>query len=66
MGVCIEGIREDLNDYVGGAGFVVDRLSDTLDIIVEPVPSEMREAGFEQARRSDIRRHLVTLEDLWR
>jgi hypothetical protein len=34
--------------------------------IVALNPSNMREAGFEQARRSDIRRHLPILEDLWK
>lgn len=66
VGVCVEGIRDDLNDYVGEAGFVLDDLNDALDIVAQPVPSDMREAGFEQARRSDIRRHQSILEELWR
>lgn len=65
VGVCIEGIRPDLADYVGRGGYVLDRLSDALDIIAQPVPEPMRQAGFEQARLSDIRMHLGVLESLW-
>jgi hypothetical protein len=66
VGVCVEGIRPDLADYVGAAGFVVDPLSDVLDIIAAPVPESMREAGFEQARLSDVHEHIKILERLWR
>ena len=66
VGLCIEGIRPDLRDLVGPGGFLLGRLSDALDIIDEPVPAAVREAGFEQARRSDVRAHIRVLEALWR
>jgi hypothetical protein len=65
VGVCIDGIREDLRAYVGGAGYVLENLSDALDIIADPVPPDIREAGFDQCRRSDVRQHIATLENLW-
>ena len=65
VGVCIEGIRPDLRDYVGAGGFVVDRLSDAVDLISGPVPAAVRDAGFEQARCSDVRAHIGVLERLW-
>ena len=64
-GVLMAGIRPDLADYVGAGG----RLFRTIDEIVEtvrgPVPEEMREAGFAEARRSDIAVHRGVLTSLW-
>ena len=34
-------------------------------IIAGPFPEEMREKGFELARRSDIARHKILLTELW-
>ena len=65
VGVCMEGIRPDVREWVGPGGFVLGRLGEALDIVEQPVPPEVREAGFEQARRSDVRSHIGVLEALW-
>ena len=67
VGVCMPRIRPDLEDYVGrGAGYLYDSIRELPDIIRHPVPPEMREAGFEQAKKSDIETHLHRLTDAWR
>ncbi|WP_206675046.1 glycosyltransferase family protein [Alteripontixanthobacter muriae] len=66
VGVCMPRLRPDLAEYVGaGAGVLYDSIEDLPQIISGPVPSEMRERGFEQARKSDIRGHKHLLTDLW-
>ena len=63
--VCMPNLRPDLKDYVGEAGILYDDLCDLPDILSAPPPQEMREAGFEQCQKSDIRNHLHLLTDLW-
>jgi glycosyltransferase involved in cell wall biosynthesis len=65
VGVCMQNIRPDLREYVGEAGFLFDTVQDVKDIISRPFPDELREIGFEHARRSDIREHLPALTGLW-
>jgi len=65
VGVCMANIRPDLKQYVGDAGILFDSLHDIMDVIQKPVPEEMREAGFEQARKSNINEHKRLLTDLW-
>lgn len=65
VGVCMPNLRADLRDYVGPAGFLYDSLSEVVDIVSRPLPSDLRELGFEHARRSDIARHKVELVELW-
>ncbi|WP_199305658.1 glycosyltransferase [Pseudanabaena sp. FACHB-2040] len=65
VGVCMPRIRADLEQYVGQGGFLYDSINDVPDIISKPVPEEMREAGFSQAKKSDIRGHKHLLTDLW-
>jgi hypothetical protein len=64
VGVCMPRIRPDLAEYVG-PGVLYDSIDDVADIVSAPVPEEMRAAGFEHARRSDIRQHRHRLTDLW-
>lgn len=66
VGVCVQRVRPDLERYVGGAGFLFDRIEEAADVIAKPVPAGIRERGFEQARKSDIREHIRLLEDMWR
>lgn len=66
VGVCMQNIRPDLREYVGEAGFLFDTVSDVADIVSKPFPQELREMGFEHARRSDAASHISTLTDLWR
>lgn len=66
VGVCIPALRRDLAQYVGeGAGILYDSIDELPAIVSGPVPEEMRERGFEQARKSDIERHKHLLTDLW-
>lgn len=65
VGVCFPNLRPDLKEYLGGAGFLYDSISEVAEIISKPYPEEMREKGFEQARKSDIFQHKKILTDLW-
>lgn len=65
VGVCVPAIRPDLRDYVGAGGFVYESLEDLVEIVRAPLPADVRDAGFEVARQSDIRGHLHRLTDLW-
>lgn len=66
VGVCMPRLRPDLAEYVGeGAGVLYDTIDELPGIVAGSVPDEMRERGFEQARKSDIEAHLHRLTDLW-
>ncbi len=65
VGVCVQNIRPDIKDYVGDCGFVFDTVEEAAKIVSQPYPQELRERGFELAKRSDIKRHIRLLEDLW-
>ena len=65
VGVCIAYIRPDLKDYVGEAGHLYRDIREVKDIISAPPSAALREAGFEQARKSDVNAHIHKLTDLW-
>lgn len=66
VGVCMRNLRPDLARYVGeGAGILYDSIDELPAILSGPVPDEMRERGFAQARKSDIEAHKHLLTDLW-
>jgi glycosyltransferase involved in cell wall biosynthesis len=65
VGVCLPNIRPDLRDYVGDAGFLYNSIDDVANLLQDPFPEEMRQRGFEQAKRSDIGQHKRILTDLW-
>lgn len=65
VGVCMPNIRPDVAEYIDRAGFIYDSIEDVVDVVRGPVPHDMREAGFEKAKRSDIRSHIHLLTDLW-
>lgn len=65
VGVCMQNIRPDLKEYVGPAGFLFDTIDDAMEIIARPFPGELREIGFEHAKKSDITGHLTLLTSLW-
>ncbi len=65
VGVCMQNIRPDLKEYVGDAGFLFDSVSEVAGIVSKPFPAELREMGFEHARRSDVATHISILTDLW-
>jgi hypothetical protein len=66
VGVCMPNLRPDIKDWVGPAGFVYDSLDEVVEILQQPYPASMRRAGFEHARRADIREHLPLLTNLWK
>jgi hypothetical protein len=66
VGVCVPNLRPDLRDYVGEAGYLYDSINDVVEMISRPYPQELRELGFEQAKKSDAFEHIACLLDLWR
>jgi glycosyltransferase involved in cell wall biosynthesis len=65
VGVCVPNLRPDLRDYVGPAGFLYDSVSEVADIIRKDFPDELRQQGFEHAKKSDAFEHKKTLTALW-
>jgi hypothetical protein len=65
VGVCMANIRPDLREYVGDCGFLFDSISEVSEILSRPFPAELREEGFEHARKSDVAEHRRLLFDLW-
>ena len=65
-GVCLPNIRPDIKDYIGDAGIIYSDIEELKDIITKPVPQQMREKGFELARKYDIRKQIHLLTNLWR
>jgi glycosyltransferase involved in cell wall biosynthesis len=65
VGVCVQNVRADIREFLGDAGFVFDTPEDAADIIKWSVPEDMRQRGFEQAKRSDIAEHIKLLTNLW-
>lgn len=66
VGVCMQRVRPDLDEYLGGAGYLFDTLDEAAEIVAKPVPEEIRARGFQQARKSDIHSHIDSLVGLWR
>lgn len=65
VGVCVPRLRPDMADYVGSGGILYDDVRELAEVVAGDVSPAMREAGFEQARRSDIRTHEALLTQLW-
>lgn len=65
VGVCLAGLRPDMQAYVGESGHLFTDLETVRDIISAPPTPAAREAGFEQARKSDIRVAITLLTDRW-
>lgn len=65
VGVCLPNLRPDMQEYLGGGGYLYDAIEELKDIVTREVPEAVREKGYEQARKSDIRGHLHLLTDLW-
>lgn len=66
VGVCVANIRPDLRDYAGPSVFYDDSLDEALKTIRQPFPDELRQLGFEQAKKSDVFQHRSLLFKLWR
>lgn len=65
VGVCMPRLRPDIAEYVGTGGILYDDVREVAEVVAADVPPGMREAGFAQARRSDIRTHKALLTRLW-
>jgi glycosyltransferase involved in cell wall biosynthesis len=65
-GVCLPNIRPDIRDYIGDAGIIYSDIEELKDIITKPVSQQMREKGFELARKYDIRKQIHLLTNLWK
>lgn len=65
VGVLLPNIRPDIKDYLGDSGYVYDTLEEAAEIISQPCPQDIRERGFENAKKSDVYRHKTLLTNLW-
>lgn len=65
VGVLIQHIRPDIEDFLGGAGFTFRTLAEARDILRQPYPAAMRERGFEVSKRCDIATNITKLHRLW-
>lgn len=65
LGICIANVHAATADQLGGAGFVYNSVTEIPAIVSRPYPADMRERGFDNARRADVRRHISVLTDLW-
>lgn len=66
VGVCMAKIRPDLREYAGPMAFLYESLDEVVKVIRQPVPEEVRQSGFEQAKKSDVFQHRSLLFRLWR
>jgi glycosyl transferase family 1 len=65
LGVAVPNLRPDLREYVGDSGVLYDSIDEVVELVSEPPSDEMRERGFEQAKKSDIKEHISLLTDRW-
>ena len=61
----IPGREESLREFLGGAGFLFNDISEIPEIITSGYPDSMRRKGIEHAKKSDIHSHLHLLIDVW-
>jgi hypothetical protein len=65
LGVSVPNLRPDLAEYAGPGAVLYSSIDEVVDRVCQPPTEEMRELGYEHARRSDIRRHIGSLTELW-
>jgi hypothetical protein len=65
LGVAVPNLRPDLREYAGPGAVLYDSIDEVVDHVRQPPADEIREAGYEHAKRSDIRRHIASLTGLW-
>ncbi|MES2464738.1 MAG: hypothetical protein V4671_29595 [Armatimonadota bacterium] len=65
VGVLMKNLRPDLKDFVGPCGFLYNTVEEAAKILSQPFPEELRQMGFEHAKRNDIEQHKHVLTDLW-
>lgn len=65
VGVCVQRVRDDLDDYLAGCGYLFDDIEEVPALIAEAPSEDMRRRGRERALEFDIRRHMHLLYDAW-
>ena len=65
VGVLMKNLRPDLKDFVGPCGFLYNSVEEAAKILSQPFPEELRQMGFEHAKKNDIENHKHLLTDLW-
>jgi hypothetical protein len=65
VGVLMKNLRPDLKDFVGPCGFLYNSVEEAAKILSQPFPEELRQMGFEHAKKNDIEQHKHVLTDLW-
>lgn len=65
LGVCAPNVHPGAAAQLGGGGFTYSCISELPAILRQPYPDELRELGFQNVRRADVRTHLHQLTDLW-
>ena len=65
VGVLLPNLRPDMRDYIGDSGYIYSSIEEAAEIIKSPPPKDIRQRGFENARKSDIQQHKHLLTDLW-
>jgi hypothetical protein len=66
VGVCLQRVRDDLEDYLGGCGILFEHIDELPAVLERDPPEELRRRANERARQFDIRRHMHLLYDAWR
>lgn len=66
VGVCIQRVRPDIEDYVADAAVVFDDIEDIAPLLTEPPDPQMVARGRERAETMDVNVHGPALFDLWR
>ena len=61
----IPGREEFSKQYLGGAGFLFDDISEIPNIIKNGYPDSMRRIGIEHAKKCDIKETIHLLTDIW-
>jgi len=63
--VCVARVRPDLEEYLGGAGYLYNTLEEAETIVSGEPDETIRKRGFERASELDIRKQLPLLTNLW-
>lgn len=65
VGVCAQRVRDDLDDYLAGCGYLFDDIEEVPALIADAPTEDLRRRGHERALEFDIRRHIHLLYDAW-
>ena len=65
VGVCLQRVRDDMEDYVGDCAYLFDDIAELPDLIAEPPDEELRKRAHARALDFDVRHHMNRLYGLW-